>query len=130
MQRFQASDFDRMLARDRAHWQTHGFGPWCLTDRETGEFIGRGGLNWTRVDGEDMVELPWAVHLRFHGLGYATEEATAAIEAARQAGIDRIVSLTLVENRASRRVMEKIGLDYAGQVPHAGLSHTLYMLDL
>ncbi|MGB0120403.1 MAG: GNAT family N-acetyltransferase [Solirubrobacterales bacterium] len=130
MKSFEPTDFERMLARDRSHWQTHGFGPWCLMDRQSGEFIGRGGLNWTRVEGQDMVEFPWAVHHRFQGQGYATEEARAAIETAREAGLGRVVSLTLPENRASRRVMEKIGLIQASEVTHAGLAHTLYVLDL
>jgi len=130
MKRFQTADFDRMLARDRSHWQTHGFGPWCLVDRESREFVGRGGINWTRVQGEDMVELPWAVRHRFHGQGYASEAASAAIDSAREAELDRVVSLTLVENRASRPVMEKIGMTYSGDVPHAGLTHALYVLEL
>ncbi len=130
MRRFEDSDFERMLARDRSHWQTHGFGPWVLIDRITGEFVGRAGLNWTVVDGDDEVELPWAVRTRFHGEGLATEAALAAIESARQVGLGRVVSLTLVENRASRRVMEKIGLNYEGQVPHAGLTHAYYSLEL
>lgn len=130
MKRFETPDFDRMLARDRSHWQTHGFGPWVLTDRVTGDFVGRAGLNWTRVDGRDEVELPWAVRSRFHRQGYATEAAIAAIGSAREIGLQRVVSLTLVENRASRRVMEKVGLGYVGEVPHAGLTHALYVLEL
>ena len=130
MRRFDGSDFDRMLARDRSHWQKHGFGPWFLIDRETGDFVGRAGLNWTVVEGVDEVELPWAVKERFQGQGLASEAAAAAIEAAREARIERVVSLTLVENRASRRVMEKIGLEFSGNVSHAGLTHALYFLEL
>jgi ribosomal-protein-alanine N-acetyltransferase len=130
MKRFEASDFDRMLARDRSHWQKHGFGPWCLRFRETGEFVGRGGLNWTVVEGTDEIELPWAVFTRFHGRGLATEAAGAALAVARELELPRVVSLTLVDNRASRRVMEKIGLVYEGDVLHAGLTHAFYALDL
>lgn len=129
MKSFETSDFERMLARDRSHWQTHGFGPWILIDRESEEFVGRGGINWTRVDGRDEVELPWALRVQFHGQGLATEAALAAIEAARAVDLPRVVSLTLVENLASRRVMEKIGLQYSGDVPHAGLPHALYVLE-
>ncbi|HTU13729.1 MAG TPA: GNAT family N-acetyltransferase [Solirubrobacterales bacterium] len=130
MKGFEPSDFERMLARDRSHWQTHGFGPWVLIDRDTEDFVGRAGLNWTRVDGRDEVELPWALRVRFHGRGLATEAALAAIETARGVGLSRVVSLTLIDNRASRRVMEKIGLRYSGDVPHAGLPHALYVLEL
>ncbi len=130
MRRFGTGDLERMLARDRAHWQKHGFGPWCLLDRVTGDFVGRGGINWTVVEGVDMVELPWAIHERFQGQGLATEAAVAAIDVARQVGVEELISLALVENKASRRVMEKTGLAYRGEVVHAGLNHALYILEL
>ncbi len=130
MRKFDRSDLDRMLARDRSHWQRHGFGPWFLTDLETHEFVGRAGLNWTVVEGEEMVELPWAVRESYRGQGLATEGAKAAIGVARALGLDRVVSLTLVQNTASRRVMEKAGLAYRGDVTHAGLPHAFYVLDI
>jgi len=130
MRKFDAADLDRMLARDRSHWQRHGFGPWFLTDLESGEFVGRAGLNWTVVEGESEVELPWALRGAYQGRGLATEAALAAIETAREVGLERVVSLTLVENRASRRVMEKAGLSYLGEVQHAGLTHAFYAIEL
>lgn len=130
MQRFEEADFERLLARDRSHWQKYGFGPWFLVDRESGDFVGRAGLNWTVIEGVDEVELPWAVRERFQGQGLASEAATAAIEMARTVGIERVVSFTLLDNRASRRVMEKVGLQFSGNVSRAGLPHALYVLDL
>ena len=43
-------------------------------------------------------------------------------------GLADVVSFTLVENRASRRVMEKLGFEYEREVEHAGLPHVLYRL--
>jgi RimJ/RimL family protein N-acetyltransferase len=34
----------------------------------------------------------------------------------------------MVENRASRRVMEKLGFEYEREVVHANLPHVLYRL--
>ena len=118
------------LARDRADWDGHGFGPWVLRDRQTGAFVGRAGLAWITIGGESVVELPWAVLPGSQGRGYATEAALAAVETARELGLDRVISLTLPENRASLRVMEKAGLSRVGPVDHVGLPHVLYELDL
>lgn len=125
---FTTVEIDRLFRHDRSHWRRHGFGPWALREREGGRFIGRGGLAWTVVAGRPRVELPWALLPRFHGHGYATEQALAAVAVARSFRIDRVVSLTLPHNRASRRVMEKAGLTLTGEVEHMGLTHVLYEL--
>jgi ribosomal-protein-alanine N-acetyltransferase len=130
MEPFSPADIERLLRHDRSHWQIHGFGPWSLTDRDSGEFVGRAGLAWTRVEGREEVELPWAVIPSFHRQGLASEAALSAIETARKIGLAKVISLTLVENRASRGVMEKIGLEYVREVEHSNLPHALYKLDL
>lgn len=127
---FNPADLRRMAARDRAHWLRHGYGPWAVRHRESGDFVGRGGLAWATIEGRRQVELPWAVMTGFQNRGYATEMATAAIEVARHSGLERLVSLTLPDNLASRRVMEKAGLEFVGEIDHAGLPHRLYVLEL
>lgn len=126
---FARADLERMARRDMAHWDRHGYGPWAVRERQGGAFVGRGGLAWATVAGRRAVELPWAVMPEFQNRGYATEMAQAAIAAAREAGLDRVVSLTLPDNLASRRVMEKCGLILVGEVEHVGLDHVLYELE-
>lgn len=130
MRPFSRPDLERMARRDIAHWSEHGFGPWEVREREGGAFVGRGGLNRTVVGGETAVELPWAVMPAFQRRGYATEMARAAIGVASEVGLDRVVSLTLPSNVASRRVMERCGLRFAGEIQHVGLPHVLYELTL
>jgi hypothetical protein len=40
------------------------------------------------------------------------------------------VALTLPANFASRRVIERAGLGFSGEVEHAGMTHLLYRLAL
>ncbi len=105
----------------------HGFGLWCARDRETGAFLGRGGLTMLVVAGRGGVEDGWAIAPDRWGEGLATELGAAGIEVAeRDLGIDELVSLTLPANTASRRVMEKLGFHYERDVDHRGLPHVLY----
>jgi len=127
---FRAGEPEALLTKDIAHWETHGFGPWTLVDRESGAFAGRGGLCWTQVNGERAIELPWALLPAFWNDGLATEAARAALAAAARVGIDEVISLALLENAPSRRVMEKAGLSYMGEVEHVGLPHALYRMRL
>ena len=123
-------DPDELLADDIQHWADHGFGPWVLLDRDTGAFLGRGGLAWTIVGGRLRVQLPWAIVPSRWGEGLATEAALAAVDEARRMGLEEIVAFTLPDNTPSRRVMDKAGLKHIGEVEHAGLAHVLYGLDL
>jgi RimJ/RimL family protein N-acetyltransferase len=97
---------------------------------EDGAFAGRAGLSTCRVVGEQTVELAWALVGDAHGRGLATQAAQAAVEEARRIGLPEVVSFTVPDNVASRRVMEKAGLVFDRDITHAGLPHVLYRLRL
>ena len=111
-----------------AHWEQHGFGLWMFCDRTTGAGVGYAGPRHTTVEQHAEVEIAYAVASARWGRGLATEMARAAVEATRAAGVDDLVCFTLVENAASRRVMEKAGFRYERDFERAGLAHALYRL--
>jgi RimJ/RimL family protein N-acetyltransferase len=125
---FTEADPPALLVRDLRHWEAHGWGPWVVEDG--GAFAGRAGLNTTRVDGAQAVELAWALVGAAQGRGLATRAALAAVAEARALGLGEVVSFTLPDNVASRRVMEKAGLAFERDITHAGLPHVLYRLVL
>lgn len=115
------------LDRHREHWERHGFGLWLLRDRETGEMVGRGGLQYTDATGPLTVEVAWAMVPERWGEGLATELAQAAVQVAfERLGLRELIAITLPDNLASRRVMEKAGFAYEGEIVHVGLEHVLY----
>ena len=125
---FTEADPPALLVRDLRHWESHGWGPWVVED--DGGFAGRAGLNTTRVVGERAVEIAWALVGAAQGRGIATRCAVAAVECARELGLEEVVSFTLPDNVASRRVMEKAGLEFDRDITHGGLPHVLYRLKL
>jgi RimJ/RimL family protein N-acetyltransferase len=109
------------------HWDRHGFGMWLLRDRDSGEMVGRGGLQYTYTAGLNDVEAGWAIIPERWGQGLATELAHACVDTAfDQLGLLELVAFTLPDNAASRRVMEKAGFTYERDIVHAGLPHVLY----
>jgi RimJ/RimL family protein N-acetyltransferase len=75
------------------------------------------------------VEVGWTIAADHWGRGFATEAAdTALLIGFYELRLDEIVSFTLVDNTASRRVMEKLGFHPDREVEHAGLPHVLYRL--
>jgi RimJ/RimL family protein N-acetyltransferase len=108
------------------HWERFGFGLWLLRDRETGEMVGRGGLQWTYADLHE-VEVAWVIVPERWGEGLATELAHAAVAAAFDTlDLADVIALTLPYNVASRRVMEKASFIYEREIECDGLPHVLY----
>lgn len=118
------------LARDITHWRHYGFGAWVLRDRNSGQFIGRCGISHTTLSQQEVVELAWALLPSRWGEGLASEAACAALSRSRELGIGEVVSFTIPANVASRRVMEKTGLQFDREIERAGLIHLLYRLKL
>jgi len=114
------------LERHLAAWDRDGFGPLLLFDRETGAFVGRGGLNRVTVLGADEIEVGYALLPAYWGRGLATEIARASIETAfDDIGCDSVVGFTLVDNAASRHVLEKCGMSFEREFVHFDLPHVL-----
>ena len=119
----------RALQRHLDHWERHGFGLWAFRDPADGRFAGYCGLKHTEVDGNDEVELAYAVVADAWGRGLATEMAEAVLRLGfEHLGLTEVVCFTLTSNRASQRVMEKAGFTYERDILHAGLPHVLYRL--
>jgi len=88
---------------------TPHLGYWAVHERATEEFIGWFHLRPDRGLPQD-IELGYRLQRRVWGQGYATEGARAVIALAFTHGVEHIVARTLVGNTASRRVLEKCGL--------------------
>ncbi len=114
-----------VLAADISHWEQRSFGPWIFFERETGVFVGRGGLHGCNVEGAECVEVLYAVRSDAWGRGYATEMAALAVAQGRQLRLSEIVGFTATTNRASRRVLEKIGMRLERTLMRAGVPHVL-----
>jgi ribosomal-protein-alanine N-acetyltransferase len=115
------------VAREDEHWERHGYGLWAFFIGD--HLVARGGLMPTEVHGEPAVEVAWAVLPVYWGRGLATELAEASLRVAfGDLGLGEVVAYTLPTNVASRRVMEKLGMAYVGDIEHAGLPHVLHRL--
>ncbi len=112
------------------HWERYGFGLWLMRDRETGEAVGRGGLQWTFVDGLNDVEVGWTVTPERWRQGLATELARASLDVAFNVlDLESVIAFTRPDNIASRRVMEKTAFAQVGEITYAGIPHVLYRHD-
>ncbi len=87
-----------------------GFGFWAAIEKTTGDFVGWFVFRPTG-DNPSEVILGYRFHKAAWGKGYATEGAAALMRKGfAEWGVERVVATTYEENRASRRVMEKLGM--------------------
>ena len=105
------------VLRLREHWQRHGFGHWAVEERESGRTVGRTGIkrhdDWT-LD-PDNTEVGWLYERAAWGKGYATEAAREVVRFCfDELERPEVISISHPDNLGSRRVMEKVGLSYAG----------------
>ncbi|OJT18687.1 hypothetical protein BO221_38760 [Archangium sp. Cb G35] len=118
-------DLDAILE----HWARHGFGVWMWREPADGRLIGHCGLRHYPVEGQEELELLYALRFESWGQGLATEMAAASLEVGfGRLGFEDVVAFTLTTNKASRRVMEKLGMRYERDITHADLPHVLFRI--
>jgi RimJ/RimL family protein N-acetyltransferase len=111
------------LERQLEHHEQHGYGMWAVELAD--ETIGSAGLQ--HLEGGPEVEVGYRLLKTYWGNGYATESANASIAYGfDEVGLDRIVAVALETNIASRRVLEKCGLQEIGPTHVYGLEHVKY----
>ena len=94
------------------NYSEHGYGLWII-ETKTGEFVGDCGLTWQAVNGRRELEVGYHVRVEMQRRGYATEAATACRDFARDAlKAVHLVAIIHPENIASKRVAQKIGLEF------------------
>lgn len=117
--------FDRMLGG----WNAVGFGLWTLRDKETNAFIGRGGARVVYLEGKPETEIGYGLHVEYWGKGLAMEVAREGMRVAFEViGVPDMVCFTLPTNKASQRVMEKVGFRFERNGMFLNLPHVIYRI--
>lgn len=115
------------LERNLAHWDRYGHGVYVVHERASGDVAGLGCLRNLLLDADDEIEIGYSLFPAYWGRGLATEIARACLELGFSfLGRDSLVAVTHPENRASQRVMEKVGMAFDRETTLDGHSVVLY----
>ena len=109
------------------HWHLRGFGIWAVEEKDTGQFIGRIGLQL--LEGFSEPELVWMLARSAWGKGYATEGVAAAIQFAFSfLDLPGISAVIKTENRPSIRLAERLCMSLEGEIDREGRAFFEYRL--
>jgi RimJ/RimL family protein N-acetyltransferase len=133
---------DETIDRYLAGFDREGFSFFAAILRDTGDFMGTIGMQTMRDVVPNLpqpaVEIGWRLTRAAQGQGLATEGARTIVDFAfNQLGLNEVVAITALPNKASRRVMEKLGMTHRPELDfdhprvsagHQYRRHTLYSL--
>lgn len=90
-------------------YHLYNMGRWAVHTKENNEFVGWCGLKTI----DDVIDLGYRFHQRNWGKGYATESAQHVLDyGLRVLQIPLITGRAHIENIASQKVLEKIGMQF------------------
>jgi [ribosomal protein S5]-alanine N-acetyltransferase len=117
------------VERHVKRFEETGYGLCAVVERETGGVVGVCGLFPVEWVGPEL-EVAYHFAPGVWNRGYASEAAAAWVAAAfDELGLDRVVALAFPANRASTRVMEKVGMRFEGEVERYGVELVEYAIE-
>lgn len=107
----------------------YGYGFWGIFSRETGELIGRCGIQNSEINGRFEIELGYLLNIDHWGYGYALECIKSVLEYAfYELHIPRIVAIIDKKNSRSAKVAMHVGMKLEEEIYHKGRNCDLYVI--
>ncbi|SFN61264.1 Protein N-acetyltransferase, RimJ/RimL family [Paenimyroides ummariense] len=92
-------------------YKANGYGRWAAINKNNNEFLGWCGLKYGELENE--TDIGFRFFEEEWNKGYATESAVACLEYGFEVlKLNRIIGRAMEENKASIKVLEKIGLQF------------------
>lgn len=113
-------------------YKDFGTGRWAVILKETNEFIGWSGIKFITNEinsHKDFYEIGYRFIERHWGKGYATEAGKAFVEYAfNELKADALYAYADAGNENSRKILEKLGLQYVNSFEYEEESEVWYEL--
>ncbi|WP_449418674.1 GNAT family N-acetyltransferase [Phormidium nigroviride] len=111
------------------HWKKHGFGPYLLLDKREGNLIGFAKLYLSSRS--PFPQIGYAIEDHLWGIGLGSEIAKPLLKIGfENLGEQALAGFARVENKASRRILEKVGMQLETEnFPQENRVYAHYTLD-
>ena len=113
-----------MFLKNYTDYHVNGFGRWAVILKGSDTFLGWCGL---KLNEENFVDLGFRFFQKEWGKGYATESAKASLEVGFMVlNLEEIIGRAAIANKASVRVLEKLGMSYWKKDHCHGMENAAY----
>ena len=120
---FKSEKGARIFIENYGHYQKHGFGRWAVILKDNSDFIGWCGFK----QHVDYVDLGFRFYKKYWGKGYATEAAIGCLDyGLDHLDLEEVVGRVASKNKASIRVLEKLGMTFWKEDECNGIENSLY----
>ena len=110
-------------------YEKYGYGRLAVIHKADNRFIGFTGLKY--MPDLDEVDVGYRLCRDYWNQGLATEATRPTIEYGfRELNLDRIIAMALPGNKASIRVMQKLGLTFWKNVIEEGVEAVCYKIEI
>lgn len=117
----------------RQQYKDNGIGRWAIVDKETGEFIGWGGLKFVTEPTHNhcnYYDLGYRLLRKHWGKGIGTEVAKASLDFAFDVlNTETVFAMVDCGNKASDNILRKVGMCFIETFDLDGTPHNWYRLD-
>jgi ribosomal-protein-alanine N-acetyltransferase len=125
---FENTKASETFLRNYADYQTNGYGRWAVIDKSSGEFLGWCGLKFTPAKNE--TDIGFRFFKKHWNKGYASESAKACLDYGfSKLQLQTIIARAMIENKASVKVLEKIGMSYEKPFDFDGYAGVIYKIE-
>lgn len=116
----------------RQQYVDNGTGRWAVILKETNEFIGWSGIKLIKEpinNHQNFYEIGYRFIQKHWGKGYATEAGLAFVNYAfNQMKVENLYAYADAGNEGSRKILEKLGMNYINSFIYEGEEHVWYMM--
>nr|WP_255534583.1 GNAT family N-acetyltransferase [Chryseolinea lacunae] len=122
---FASEEATRTFIQHYSNYKTAGYGRWTTLLKPSMAYIGWCGLSYNVAT--DETDLGFRFSQRYWNQGFATEAAKACLDYGfNTLRLRKIIGRAMKENRASIRVLEKIGMTFEKEFEAHGASCVKY----
>lgn len=115
----------------RQHYVENGIGRWAIVDKKTNDFIGWTGLKYEQNLRKNFsyYDLGFRLRSKYWGKGIATEAAIACLNYGFDTlNLNEICAAVNIDNLASNKILQKIGLRFIETFEYKGISCNWYKI--
>ncbi|MFT5777938.1 MAG: ribosomal-protein-alanine N-acetyltransferase [Crocinitomicaceae bacterium] len=108
---------EKIRRTSQSDYRVHGYGRWAVIGKETDAFLGWAGLKY--LPEFEQVDLGYRFFPEYWGKGVGTETSISILKYGfENLGIERVIAVAHQENKASIRIMEKVGMKFDKLAPY------------